>query len=187
MDSSIINTVLKHGQEERKVDKDFINRWVLVQRPHQVTFHKPTEPPVHAFESGFLGASVKALQEFVSSNFGQSGLGSSSSDDWIAHDAFAVIDARTGEGEDLTEEDAHHLFQNLRDQAGNMVVNPLYTTLESGMEQMNKWLGEQGSSGHLVWIEARMASAGAITKTYGIWNIGVVAALTQAKDTFLDT
>ncbi|KAH0360995.1 hypothetical protein KCU65_g9013, partial [Aureobasidium melanogenum] len=171
----VINTVLRHGQAACETDKDFINRWVLVQSPDQSTFYKPTEPPVQPFQSGFLEFSTKDLQDFVSSNFGEGGLGSTDPSDWIAHDAFrfklmhaphkipplpsgyrrkstpsrkqmsaslgtrvsTVVDrllVDLNEGEDLSEDDTHFLFQNLRDDAGNLVVSPGYPDLKSGME-----------------------------------------------------
>ena len=91
------------------------------------------------------------------------------------------------EGESLTEEDSHFLFQNLRDDAGNLIVSPRYHDLKSGMEQMNEWIEGQRNGGRLTWMEVRMASANAIACTYGIWNIGVVGSLTQAKDMYLST
>jgi hypothetical protein len=53
-------------------------------------------PPFH---SGFIDASVETLQEFVTSRCGEKGLGSESGIymDWLAEDAFGVIDARTAE------------------------------------------------------------------------------------------
>lgn len=73
------------------------NIWVLIQHPSQHTLAKPTDPPVSAFQTGFLGWSIEQLQYFVKTTFGENGLGSGADGHlgYIADDAFAVIDERT--------------------------------------------------------------------------------------------
>lgn len=92
-----MNKILEHGEAQQRNDPDdlFPNRWVLVQDPEQSTFSTPTKPPVHSFTSGFVNASAESLKVFVAFKFGEQGLASNGRSDWIADDAFAVVDERT--------------------------------------------------------------------------------------------
>lgn len=51
------------------------------------------------FQSGFVDASIETLQQFIANRCGENGLGHDSKVymDWLANDAFGVIDARTAE------------------------------------------------------------------------------------------
>ncbi|THV78065.1 hypothetical protein D6D29_07967 [Aureobasidium pullulans] len=93
----LVNKILEHGEAQQRNDPDdlFPNRWVLVQDPEQSTFSTSTKPPVHSFTSGFVNASTESLKVFVVSKFGEQGLASNGRSDWIADDAFAVVDERT--------------------------------------------------------------------------------------------
>jgi hypothetical protein len=72
---------------------------VVVQHPSQQTVTKPSIAPIPPFQSGFVDASIETLQQFVANNCGDNGLGNDSKVymDWLADDAFGVIDARTAE------------------------------------------------------------------------------------------
>lgn len=91
--------MLRSATLEKEEDEDFENRWTLVQHPNQQTVAKPSIAPTEPFRSGFLSASVEALQDFVSKRCGENGLGHTSDVymDWLADDAFGVIDARTAQ------------------------------------------------------------------------------------------
>ncbi|THW02995.1 hypothetical protein D6D25_08490 [Aureobasidium pullulans] len=93
----LVNKILEHGEAQQRNDPDdlFPNRWVLVQDPEQSAFSTPTKPPAHSLTSGFVNASAESLKVFVASNFGEQGLASNGRSDWIADDAFAVVDERT--------------------------------------------------------------------------------------------
>lgn len=95
----IINSVLRSAAAEKEEDEDFENRWVVVQRPDQQKVIKPSVAPISSFQSEFLDASIQVLQDFVASRCGENGLGHDSNIymDWLADDAFGVIDARTAE------------------------------------------------------------------------------------------
>ena len=100
--TKVINSVLRSAAAEKEEDEDFENRWVVVRYPDQdMIITKPSTCPVEkTFQSGFLGASVQVLQDFVTSRCGENGLGHGEGGiymDWLADDAFGVIDARTAE------------------------------------------------------------------------------------------
>ncbi|KAH0021343.1 hypothetical protein KCU78_g6171, partial [Aureobasidium melanogenum] len=94
--STIVLRSAALGKEE---DEDFENRWCLIQHPNQQVVAKPSIAPVEYFQSGFLSASVKVLQGFVARSCGETGLGHDNDVymDWLADDAFGVIDARTAQ------------------------------------------------------------------------------------------
>jgi len=62
---------------------------------------KPNTCPVEkTFQSEFLDASLQVLRDFVTSRCGEDGLGHDEGGvymDWLADDAFGVIDGRTAE------------------------------------------------------------------------------------------
>lgn len=91
--------MLRSATVEKKEDEDFENRWTLIQHPNQQAVTKPNVAPTDPFRSGFLGASVKVLQDFLSKRCGENGLGHDNNVymDWLADDAFGVIDARTAQ------------------------------------------------------------------------------------------
>jgi hypothetical protein len=93
----IINSVLKSAAAEKEQDEDFENRWSLITHPSQTHAYKPSSAPVSPFHSGFIDASVETLQNFVTNRCGGNGLGSESGVymDWLADDAFGIVDART--------------------------------------------------------------------------------------------
>lgn len=95
-----MNKILEHGEAQQRNDPDdlFPNRWVLVQDPEQST---TTKPPVHSFTSGFVNSSAESLKVFVTSKFGEQGLASNGRSDWIADDAFAVVDERTARDDSI--------------------------------------------------------------------------------------
>jgi hypothetical protein len=82
---------------EKEQDEDFENRWSLITHPSQTHAYKPSSAPVSPFHSGFIDASVETLQNFVTNRCGGNGLGSESGVymDWLADDAFGIVDART--------------------------------------------------------------------------------------------
>lgn len=87
------------SEEELSEDEPVGNPWCLIRRRDQETFEKPTNTPVEAFESGFIGATPEELQEFVASRFGPDGAGKASDDEnslnYISTESFAIIDERT--------------------------------------------------------------------------------------------
>ena len=91
--------MLRSAAAEKEEDEDFENRWTLIQHPDQSTIIKPSVAAIKTFQSGFVDASIKTLQQFVVSSCGENGLGQDSEIymDWLANDAFGVIDARTAE------------------------------------------------------------------------------------------
>jgi hypothetical protein len=91
--------VLRSAVLEKEEDEDFENRWTLIQHPDQRTITKPSIAPIKTFQSGFVDASIETLQQFVASRCGENGLGHDGEVymDWLADDAFGVIDARTAE------------------------------------------------------------------------------------------
>jgi hypothetical protein len=100
----IIHSVLKSAAKETQEDEDFENRWSLISHPSQLTITKPSVFPLQEpLQTGFLDASVETLQEFVAGRCGENGLGHESEIymDWLADDAFGVIDARTAEDETI--------------------------------------------------------------------------------------
>ncbi|KAG9958873.1 hypothetical protein KCU61_g8012, partial [Aureobasidium melanogenum] len=94
----IINSVLRSAILEKE-DEDFENRWSLIQHPDQQAVAKPSIAPAEPFQNGFLDASVVVLQDFVIKRCGENGLGHDNEVhmDWLADDAFGVIDARTAQ------------------------------------------------------------------------------------------
>ncbi|KAG9725067.1 hypothetical protein KCU59_g15381, partial [Aureobasidium melanogenum] len=97
--TEIINSVLRSATLEKKEDEDFENRWSLIQHPDQQAVAKPSIAPADPFQSGFLDASVAVLQDFVIKRCGENGFGHDNDVymDWLANDAFGVIDARTAQ------------------------------------------------------------------------------------------
>jgi len=101
--TKVINSVLRSAAAEKEEeDEGFENRWVLVRYPDQdMIITKPSTCPVEkTFQSGFLDASIRVLQDFVTSRCGENGLGRGEGGvymDWLADDAFGVIDGRTAE------------------------------------------------------------------------------------------
>ncbi|KAG9536687.1 hypothetical protein KCU71_g21455, partial [Aureobasidium melanogenum] len=97
--TEIINSVLRSATLEKKEDEDFENRWSLIQHPDQQAVAKPSIAPAEPFQNGFLDASVVVLQDFVIKRCGENGLGHDNEVhmDWLADDAFGVIDARTAQ------------------------------------------------------------------------------------------
>ncbi|KAG9736686.1 hypothetical protein KCU86_g15930, partial [Aureobasidium melanogenum] len=95
----IINSVLRSAALETEEDEDFENRWSLIQHPDQQAVAKPSIAPADPFQSGFLDASVAVLQDFVIKRCGENGFGHDNDVymDWLANDAFGVIDARTAQ------------------------------------------------------------------------------------------
>lgn len=95
----IIKSVLEAATKEDRGSNGLSpNRWVLVHRPTQQTFSKPTAPPVTAFETGFLNTSIDELEQFIETTFGDGRLGSASQTDmfdYIADNGFGVVDDRT--------------------------------------------------------------------------------------------
>jgi hypothetical protein len=94
-----IDSVLRSAAAEKEEDEDFENRWTLMQQPSQTLVAKPSVAPVGAFQSGFVDASTETLRQFVSSRCGENGLGHDGKIymDWLADDAFGVVNARTAE------------------------------------------------------------------------------------------
>ncbi|KAG9557021.1 hypothetical protein KCU71_g11127, partial [Aureobasidium melanogenum] len=92
----IIYSVLRSAALEKEEDEDFENRWCLVQHPNQQAVAKPSIAPAKPFQNGFLDATVEVLQDYVSRRCGEDGLGHDDDVymDWLADDAFGVIDAR---------------------------------------------------------------------------------------------
>ncbi|CAD0092876.1 unnamed protein product, partial [Aureobasidium mustum] len=90
---------LRSAALEQEEDEDFENRWSLIQHPDQQTVAKPSVAPTKPFHSGFLDCNIQALQDFVSNRCGENGLGHDNNVymDWLADDAFGVIDARTAQ------------------------------------------------------------------------------------------
>jgi hypothetical protein len=99
----IINSVLRSAIKETEEDEDFENRWSLIQHISQETAHKPSIAPISLFSSGFLNATIETLQDLVTTNCREDGLGHDSKIymDWLADDAFGVIDARTAEDDTI--------------------------------------------------------------------------------------
>jgi hypothetical protein len=91
--------VLRSAAAEKEEDEDFENRWSLIQHPSQQSVTKPSIAPIETFQNGFLDASIEVVQDFLSSKCGENGLGHGSEVymDWLADDAFGVIDAQTAE------------------------------------------------------------------------------------------
>jgi hypothetical protein len=91
--------VLRSAAAEKEEDEDFENRWSLIQHPSQQSVTKPSIAPIETFQNGFLDASIEVVQDFLSSKCGENGLGHDSEVymDWLADDAFGVIDAQTAE------------------------------------------------------------------------------------------
>lgn len=92
--------MLRSSAAEKEEDEDFENRWSLVEHPSQETVTKPSVAPVGtSFQSGFTDASIETLQQFVTTRCGGNGLGHDNGIymDWLADDAFGVIDARTAQ------------------------------------------------------------------------------------------
>lgn len=91
--------MLRSAVLEKDEDEDFENRWALVQHPDQQTVTKPSVAPSDPFQSGFLDVETQALQDFLARKCGQNGLGHTNDVymDWLADDAFGVIDARTAQ------------------------------------------------------------------------------------------
>lgn len=99
----IVDSVLRSAALEKEDDEGFENRWSLIQHPWQKTVAKPSGCPIQAFQSGFLDASIEALQQFVLDRCGENGLGHDNEIymDWLADDAFGVIDARTAQDDTM--------------------------------------------------------------------------------------
>jgi hypothetical protein len=95
--NSVLEAPAAEVQQEPDSDELFKNIWTLIQRRDQETVSKPTNPPVPAFQSDFIGATPEELQDFVQSRFGKDGIGKGSVDhmDYISNNAFAIIDERT--------------------------------------------------------------------------------------------
>lgn len=78
----VINSVLESAtKEDRDSNGLFPNRWVLFRQPTQQNFSEPTNPPVSAFETGFLDASADTLERFVEATVGYGRLGAGSEQD----------------------------------------------------------------------------------------------------------
>jgi hypothetical protein len=100
----IVNSVLKSAVKETQEDEDFENRWSLISHPSQLTVTKPSVSPVEEhIQTGLFDASVETLQDFVTTRCGENGLGHDSKIymNWLANDAFGVIDAKTAEDETI--------------------------------------------------------------------------------------
>lgn len=100
----IVNSVLHSAAAETEEDEDFENRWSLIPHTSQTTADKPSIAPVEDFTTDFTNASLKKLQTFVAERCGENGLGCEEGGvymDWLANDAFGVIDARTAEDETI--------------------------------------------------------------------------------------
>ena len=95
----VINTVLENaGKESRESDDTFRNPWILIQQPDQQTIDsKPTAAPLSKLSAKFVDFTSEQLQAFVEATFGDDGLGHNDNEhnDFLANDAFGVIDART--------------------------------------------------------------------------------------------
>ncbi|KAF2490068.1 hypothetical protein BU16DRAFT_544402 [Lophium mytilinum] len=97
----VINSFLFRAMEERWENNDpsserVGNPWVLIQTRDQESFAEPTIPPVEPSESGFIGATIEELSNFVETTFGDDGRGH-----YIQNDRFGVLDARTREDNTL--------------------------------------------------------------------------------------
>jgi hypothetical protein len=95
--------VLKSAVKETQEDEDFETRWSSIRHTSQEITHKPSIAPFSPFSSGFLYAAIDTLQAYVTTICGENGLGHDSKIymDWLANDAFGVIDARTAEDETI--------------------------------------------------------------------------------------
>ena len=101
--SQIMNSILKSAAAEKEEDEDFENRWCLIHHASQQVVTKPTVAPISPFQGGFIDASLETLQRFLVNRCGENGLGHDSGIymDWLANDAFGVIDARTTEDDTI--------------------------------------------------------------------------------------
>ncbi|KAG9895986.1 hypothetical protein KCU98_g14957, partial [Aureobasidium melanogenum] len=97
--AEIVESVLRSAALETEEDEDFENRWSLIQHRNQRTITKPSVVPADPFQSGFLNSDIQSLQDYVSTRCGENGLGHDNDVymDWLADDAFGVIDARTAQ------------------------------------------------------------------------------------------
>ncbi|KEQ63069.1 uncharacterized protein M437DRAFT_47574 [Aureobasidium melanogenum CBS 110374] len=97
--TEVVDSVLKSAASESEEDEDFENRWCLLQHPNQRTISKPSVPPADPFQSGFLNSDIQRLQDYILTGCGENGLGHDNNVymDWLADDAFGVIDARTAQ------------------------------------------------------------------------------------------
>lgn len=214
----MVNTVLENaGKESRESDDTFRNPWILIQQPDQKTIDsKPTAAPLSKLSAKFVNQTNEQLQAFVEATFGSDGLGHNDNEhnDFLANDAFGVIDARTKQDgsiaffaqetvdpvqeaevrvawDESTEfDEALVRFANEEETDEDEELLLSFINLkgaedpEAARTRLEEWLEDQKGQETVKWFQFRLDGKTAVQCTCGIYERGASDSLLKREEDF---